>query len=99
MMAYLDAALSPGVEWVLEAARFSERAAKADLIVTGEGRLDAQTGLGKAVLGVAQAGKRAGKPVVALAGWLAGDLAALKPEGLRAVASIAPGPMTLDAMM
>jgi glycerate kinase len=99
LMAFLDAALRPGAELVLEAARFEERAASADLIVTGEGRLDAQTGMGKAVLGVARAGKAAHKPVVALAGSLSGGKRPLREEGLLAAMSIAPGPMALEAMM
>ena len=99
LLAFLNASLKPGVELVLDAARFSERAASADLIVTGEGRLDSQTAHGKAVLGVARAGKAARKPVVALAGSLAGDLQPLREEGLAAAMSIAPGPTDLDAMM
>jgi glycerate kinase len=99
LLAFCSATLRPGVELILEAARFSDRAALADLIVTGEGRLDSQTARGKAVLGVARAGKGAGKPVVALAGSLSGDLRPLKGEGLCAAASISPGPMTVDEMM
>ncbi|MBW3624557.1 MAG: glycerate kinase [Armatimonadetes bacterium] len=99
LLAFLGAKLRPGVEIVLEATRFEERAARADLVVTGEGRLDTQTGMGKAVLGVAQAGQRAGTPVIALAGSLSGDLSALKDEGLCAAMSIATGPSRLEEMM
>jgi glycerate kinase len=99
LMAFLGASLRPGIELMLEAARFSERAAVADWIVTGEGRLDSQTARGKAVLGVARAGKVAGKPVVALAGGILGETRSLKEEGLLAAMDIAPGPMTLDEMV
>jgi glycerate kinase len=99
LMAFLNGKMQPGVELVLEAASFSARASRADLIVTGEGRLDAQTGMGKAVLGVARAGKAAGKPVVALAGSLTGNLEALRDEGLSAAMSIAVGPCDLEEMM
>lgn len=99
LMAYLGGVLQPGVEIVLEATRFAERAAWADLIVTGEGRLDSQSGMGKAVFGVARAGQAAGTPVVALAGGLAGDLRPLEQEGLSAAMSIADGPISLDELM
>ncbi len=102
-LAWLHADLRPGVELALEAARFPQRAAACDLIVTGEGRLDAQTGMGKAILGVARAGKAAGKPVVALVGGIVedspGDLDGLREEGLLTAMSLAPGPMTLEALM
>jgi glycerate kinase len=99
LLAFLSATLRPGVELVLKAARFSDRASRADLIVTGEGRLDSQTARGKAVLGVARAGKAAGKPVVALAGSILGETRSLKEDGLLAAMGIAPGPITLDEMM
>lgn len=93
LMAFLDAEPRPGVDVVLDAMRFRDRIADADLILTGEGRLDAQTRRGKAVAGVAQIGCEMGIPVIALAGRI--DLSAndLQRLGLAAAHSIAPADM------
>ena len=68
LVAFAGAELRPGIELVLEAVGFEPRLAGAGLCVTGEGRLDGQTGSGKAVGGVAAAAKRAGVPTVAVVG-------------------------------
>jgi glycerate kinase len=67
-IAFLGASLRPGIELVLELVGFAERLAGADLVVTGEGALDAQSLRGKAPHGVARAAAGEGVPVVALAG-------------------------------
>jgi glycerate kinase len=58
----------PGIEVVMELTRFEDRLAACDLVVTGEGRLDAQTALGKTVWGVAQRARAAGVRIVAVVG-------------------------------
>lgn len=85
MRAFLGARLRSGIDTALEASGFDVLLKDADLVVTGEGRLDAQSGMGKAVGGVALRAKRAGVPVVALAGGIAADSALL---GLDAAFSI-----------
>lgn len=69
-LAFLGARMRPGIEVVLDLVSFAERVAKADLVITGEGSLDAQTLRGKAPAGVAQATRAVspGTPVVAVAG-------------------------------
>jgi glycerate kinase len=67
-IAFLGASLRPGIELVLELVGFHDAVAKADLVVTGEGSLDAQSLRGKAPFGVAKAAAAHGVPVVALAG-------------------------------
>ncbi|UCD74677.1 MAG: glycerate kinase [Phycisphaerales bacterium] len=62
------AMLRPGIEIVLDAVRFEERCAAADLVLTGEGRLDAQSIRGKACLGVAAAAGRLGIETFAIIG-------------------------------
>jgi glycerate kinase len=99
LTAFLGATLQSGIDLALETANFRERAERADFIVTGEGRLDSQTGQGKTVMGIARAAKAAGKPTVAFAGEVSGDLGALEEAGLLAVASIAKGPSSLEEMM
>lgn len=83
MVAFLHAQLRPGIDAVLDTARFEDRARTADLIVTGEGRLDTQSLAGKAASGVA---RRAGQtPVIAIVGRLDATPRQLAPLGLRAV--------------
>lgn len=67
-VALLDAAISPGIDLVLELIDFEAKLAGADLVITGEGCLDAQSLAGKAPVGVARAATRAGVRVVAVAG-------------------------------
>ncbi|QGF23366.1 glycerate kinase [Raineyella fluvialis] len=67
-LAFLGAAMRPGIELVLEVAGFADALADAALVITGEGSLDEQTLSGKAVAGVAAEAGRAGVPVVAVCG-------------------------------
>jgi glycerate 2-kinase len=95
LAALLGASLRPGIELVLETVRFDEKLEKADLVLTGEGKIDCQTGRGKAVLGVARAAKRRGIPAIAIAGTIEGGLERLYAEGLSAAFPICRGPMTI----
>jgi glycerate kinase len=83
--AVLGATLRPGVELVLELMRFDEAVERADLVVTGEGALDEQTLHGKAPAGVATAARRAGVPVVGVAGRCGLDADAWRGAGFEAV--------------
>jgi glycerate kinase len=67
-LAMLGATLRPGIELVLELLRFDELLRGADLVITGEGSLDAQSLSGKAPIGVARAAQRLGVPVVVVCG-------------------------------
>lgn len=82
-VAFFSAALVPGVEQVASLVGLGDRLATADLCITGEGRLDAQSVRGKVVAGVARACARAGVPCVAITGAL--DLEAPELPGLAAV--------------
>jgi glycerate kinase len=73
-------ALRPGVELLMEATDFSTRLADSDLVITGEGRIDAQTAFGKTALGVARRAAEAGVPCVAVGGGV-------EPEGIEALAA------------
>ncbi len=68
LAAMLGAELERGVDVVLDAVNFARRCAAADLVLTGEGRLDAQSRRGKACFGVAEAAAAIGVPVVAIVG-------------------------------
>jgi len=93
----LGAELTSGVGVFLEMSGFDEKLRGADLVLTGEGRLDAQTAFGKAPMGVARAARRQGVPTVALAGSLGPGADTLLAQGFSAVFSIAPGPISLEA--
>lgn len=84
-VAVLGARMRPGIELVLELARFDELLAGADLVVTGEGSLDRQTLLGKAPAGVARAAATAEVPVVAVCGRSLLDPAEATAAGFAAV--------------
>jgi glycerate kinase len=95
LLFFTPAQLRPGVEIVLETARFDERVRDADLVITGEGRTDFQTAMGKAPVGVAAAAKRHGVPVICLSGGLGEGADDVLARGIDALAATVPGPMTL----
>ena len=97
-LAFLPATLKPGVQMVLDALDFDSRIKGADLIITGEGKLDRQTGMGKTPSGILEAGKRQHIPVVAIGGTVE-ETEALLHQGFLAVFSIQPGPVSLEQAM
>ena len=88
-LALLDAEIRPGIELILDLIDFDRRVVGADLVVTGEGSLDAQSLAGKAPIGVARAAASASVPVVAVAGRLQ-----LSPPQLRDAGIAAAYPLT-----
>ena len=93
--AWLRTTFKPGAEVVAEIGGLSSAMEGADLVITGEGRMDAQTLLGKTPMGVALFAKRAGIPVIAIAGSLGDGYQALYEAGIHAAFSLASGPCTL----
>jgi glycerate kinase len=87
-LAVLGARLRPGIDVVLELTGFASRLAGADLVITGEGSLDAQSLAGKAPMGVARAAARLGIPVVAVAGRSTLTAEELAAAGIAAVYSL-----------
>ncbi|KLD79256.1 glycerate kinase [Xanthomonas hyacinthi] len=85
LVAFLGAQLRPGADIVAEALGLDALVAAADLVVTGEGRLDRQSLHGKTPLGVARIAKRHGKPVVAIAGGLGAGAELLHAHGIDAM--------------
>jgi glycerate kinase len=75
LLAFCHADLKKGIDIVLDATQFDEHLTAADLVITGEGKIDAQTGFGKAPAGVLRRAHAAGKPVAALAGIVEGERA------------------------
>lgn len=99
LSAYLGAQLQSGVRIVLEETRLEEALRGADVAVTGEGRLDGQTAMGKAPIGVARLAKDCGCLVVALAGGVTEDAAACNDAGIDAFFPIVRGATTLEEAM
>lgn len=96
MLAFLSARLRPGIEIVMETVGLAEKVAGANLVITGEGRIDSQTIHGKTPVGVARIAKAAGCRVIGIAGSLSDDHEIVYEHGFDAVFSIVPGPMDLQ---
>jgi glycerate kinase len=96
LMAFLNARIESGIELILEYSGFADALAEADLVITGEGRMDAQTIHGKGPIGVARMAQQHGVPTIALVGGLDVRDDVLHDVGLQAVLPIVTGPMSLD---
>jgi glycerate kinase len=91
--------LEPGVDLVMDATGFDDKLARADLVLTGEGRVDAQTAFGKTALGVAGRAHRRGVPVVAVGGGVTVEgIDALAPLG-AVVVPIVERPVSVQEAM
>ena len=98
LKAFLGAELLPGAEMVLETVGFDSQAEGANLVITGEGRIDGQTKRGKAPYCVLRHATRLGIPTVAFAGSVA-DSAALQDLGFKAILPINPPGLDLETAM
>ena len=98
-ISYLGARLVPGIELILDVIHFEEEAKKAQIVLTGEGRLDLQTAMGKAPVGVARAAKKYGCKVIAFAGSVTKEAAACNDNGIDAFFPIVRGTCTLEEAM
>jgi glycerate kinase len=96
LLAFFGATLRSGFDVIAEAVRLREKLVTADLVFTGEGRLDASSLHGKTAVGVARLCKELGVPCVALAGAIGDGADAARDEGLTAYFSVADRPMTLE---
>jgi glycerate 2-kinase len=91
--------LVPGVDVVMEETDLGGKLARADLVITGEGRIDAQTAFGKTALGVARRAAAAGIPCIAVGGGVEPDgIAALAPFGV-VVVPVVERPQTVEEAM
>ncbi len=95
LMNFASAQLQPGIELVLEAARFEEKLGAADLVLTGEGSLDAQTLSGKTIAGVASAARKKNVPVIAWGGAVKLSGAQMDELGIMSAMAVAAAPMSL----
>ena len=98
-LSYLGATLTPGIELILNAVGLEQELSDADVVVTGEGRLDFQTAMGKAPVGVAKLAKKHHAKVIAFAGSVTKEAAACNKEGIDAFFPILRNVCTLAEAM
>jgi glycerate kinase len=96
LMAFLNGRIVSGIDLILQYSGFADALREADLVITGEGQMDAQTIHGKGPIGVARLAQQHGVPTVALVGGLNVRDEVLHDAGLQAALPIVTGPMTLD---
>ncbi|WP_318475149.1 glycerate kinase [Photobacterium leiognathi] len=95
LLGLFNAQLRPGIEIVMDAVNLADVLQDADLVITGEGRIDSQTIHGKTPIGVARAAKRFNKPVIGIAGSLSYDCNIVHEHGIDAVFSVVPRSVSL----
>ena len=93
LLAFACGRLRPGIDIVIDAVQLARRLQGCDLVITGEGRMDAQTARGKAPAGVAKVAHSLGIPVIAICGALGPDATAALPQGITACFSALEEPM------
>ncbi|MCX5642906.1 MAG: glycerate kinase [Candidatus Omnitrophica bacterium] len=99
LCAFLDAEIKSGIDLVLGLLNFSPKAKDADLIVTGEGRIDGQVKFGKVLFGLGKTAQKLKIPLVAFCGSYSQDAFNLHDSGITAFFSILPGPCRLPEAM
>ncbi|MCK8044189.1 glycerate kinase [Shewanella sp. 1CM18E] len=99
VMAFLGAQLKPGIEIVMQTVNLAESVKGADLVITGEGRLDSQTLHGKTPMGVAGVAKAQNIKVIAIAGCVSDDANVLLDHGIDALFSITPRALPLAEVL
>jgi glycerate kinase len=98
-MAFTGAVLKSGTEAILETIKFDEMAADVDLVITGEGRMDAQSAFGKVPMGVAIRAQKQGTPVIAIVGSVGEGAENIYQHGISAIVPIVNRPMLLEEAM
>ncbi len=96
LVAFLDADLVDGFEYLARTTGLHTKVARADLVVTGEGKIDAQSRYGKTIAGIAKISRKHKKPLIVIAGTVEDGYEAVYDIGADAVFSIARGPVTLE---
>ena len=98
-LAFTPAVLESGIQIVLRELKLEQDIAQADLVITGEGRLDEQTAMGKAPIGVARLAKKYGKPVIGFGGSVTDGARACNQNGIDAYFPILRSIVTLEEAM
>ncbi|UPQ89349.1 glycerate kinase [Vibrio sinaloensis] len=99
LLGLFDATLRPGISIVMDAVNLSQVLRDADLVITGEGRIDSQTIHGKTPIGVARTAKQYHLPVIGIAGSIAKDCSVVHAHGIDAVYSVVLGATDLPTAL
>ncbi|MDR0999205.1 MAG: glycerate kinase [Clostridiales bacterium] len=99
LMVFCGATMAKGIDIVLDTINIEEKIKAADIIITGEGRVDGQTIYGKAPVGVAARAKKFGKPVFAIAGFCGDGANLVYQHGIDAVLSAVTRPASLEEII
>ncbi|SUI70057.1 glycerate kinase [Shewanella baltica] len=99
VMAFLNAKLKPGVEIVMQTVGLADKIRGADLVITGEGRIDGQTVFGKTPMGVLKQAQLQGIPTIGIAGCLGDNANAILDHGMAAIFPIIPHLSPLDDVL
>ncbi|GGQ16370.1 glycerate kinase [Shewanella litoralis] len=99
VMALLAATLKPGVDIVTETVELAKHCQDADLVITGEGRIDGQTVYGKTPMGVLNVAKRYNVPTIGIAGCLGDNADAIIQQGMTAIFPIIPAVQSLEQVL
>jgi len=95
LMAFLNAELRPGIEIIIEVVRLDQAIKDADMVITGEGKIDSQTIYGKAPIGVAKIAKKYNIPVIAVAAIIGDDVDIVHQHGIDNLIKVSEPPMSL----
>ena len=96
---FLNATLKPGIEIVMETVGLADKLQNADLVITGEGRIDGQTVFGKTPMGVLKQANANGVPTIGIAGSLGTDAEVILAHGMLAIFPIIPALDSLDNVL
>ena len=96
---YLNGELESGISLILDVLKVEDAVKEANLVITGEGQLDAQTSMGKVPAGMAKLAKKYDLPTVAIAGALTDDAYSLNEYGIDALFSIQDRPRDIETAM
>ena len=96
LLAFLDATLTPGITLITELLQLEKHMKEAQLVVTGEGRIDAQTLHGKTIMGIASLEKKHSVPVLVFTGSIGQGISEIYDQGVTAIFSIVNKPMSLE---
>ena len=99
LLSYLGATLTPGIDLIIDATHLEEHIKDSDIVITGEGKLDRQSSMGKAPIGIAKLAKKYGKRVIAFAGAVTNDASVCNEHGIDAFFPVVRKPCSLEEAM
>ena len=99
LLAFFHAQLTSGIDLIIDELQLETHIRNADLVITGEGKIDRQTLYGKTIIGVAKIAQKHGIPVIAITGKIGNDIDEIYKLGVNAIFSIVNQPMDLQESM